>query len=255
MDGLINELSWEVGDKRAINPYSLRLALEQRSFDDPFDESIKRSYVRLALEANTAITYEHNRNIYLRLLVGGFLQNDYRERGSIAPGAFSLTGQGFNDYRYDDFYFGRTETSGLLAQQVHQREGGLKVPLGSPYAQGRSNNFLFAINLKADLPQDLPGKLPLKPYFDFGYFDDARPISSDLSFEDQVWWQGGVALEFGKGIFGIYVPVVNSKQLRGTDKLPGLYDQSGRDKWYERIAFTLDLSKLNPWRMVDGLQL
>lgn len=254
-DAIINELSWELGDRRAINPYSFRLALEQRSYDDPFNSKLKRSYLRLALEANTAITYEHKRNIYLRLFVGGFLQNDYRERGIIAPGAFNLTGQGFNDYRYDDFYFGRTETSGSVAQQIHQREGGMKVPLGSPYAQGRSNNFLFAINLKADLPQDLPGKLPLKPYFDFGYFDDARPISSDLSFEDQVWWQGGFALEFGKGIFGVYVPVVNSKQLRGTDELPGLYDQSGRDKWYERIAFTLDLSKLNPWRIVDGLQL
>ncbi len=251
---IINEFSWELGDKRVLNPYSLRLAVEQRSYDDIFNAKTKRSYVRMALEANVALTYSHNRNIYVRGFFGGFLKNSYRKRGLVAQGAYNLTGQGFNDYRYDDYYFGRTETSGLWSQQIQQREGGLKVPLGSPYSQGRSNNFIFAINLKADLPQDLPLKLPLKPYFDFGYYDDTRPISSNLEFADQVWWQGGLALEFGKGVFGIYVPIVNSTTLRGTDDLPGLYDQSGRDKWFERIAFTLDLNKLNPWKLVDGIQ-
>ncbi|MBK9013612.1 MAG: hypothetical protein IPM82_05745 [Saprospiraceae bacterium] len=243
---------WELGSRRALNLYSLRLALEQRSFDDVFNSKLKRSYVRLSLEANTAFTYDVKRNIYLRFFFGGFLKNDYRERGFVGPGAFSLTGQGANDYRYDDYYFGRTETTGGWSQQIHQREGGLKVPLGSPYSEGRSNNFIFAINLKADLPQDLPLKLPLKPYFDFGYYDDARPISDDLAFDDQVWWQGGFALEFGKGIFGVYIPVINSKTLRGSEKLPGLYDTSGRDKWYERIAFTLDLGRLNPWKLRMG---
>lgn len=254
VDGMINELAWELGDRRALNPYSFRLALEQRSYDDVFNPKLKRSYIRLSLEANTALTYDVGRNIYLRCFFGGFLKNDYRNRGIVAPGAFNLTGQGFNDYRFDDYYFGRTEATGSWSQQVHQREGGLKVPLGSPYSEGRSNNFIFAINLKADLPQDLPLKLPLKPYFDFGYYDDARPISSDLEFADQVWWQGGVALEFGKGIFGVYIPIVNSKTLRGTDKLPGLYDSSGRDKFLERIAFTIDLGKLNPWKLADGIQ-
>lgn len=253
-DSNINEASWELGSRRALNPYSFRLALEQRKFDDIFNTKLERSYVRLSFEANTALTYANKRNVYFRFFFGGFLKNDYRNRGTIGPGAFNLTGQGFNDYRYDDYYFGRTETTGFYSQQIHQREGGLKVPLGSPYSEGRSNNYIFAVNLKADLPQDLPLKLPLKPYFDFGYYDDAREISNDLEFADQVWWQGGLALEFGKGIFGVYVPIINSKTLRGTDKLPGLYDQSGRDKWYERIAFTFDLNKLNPWKLADGIK-
>ncbi|MBI5916362.1 MAG: M1 family metallopeptidase [Bacteroidetes bacterium] len=250
----IHELTYEVGDRRALNPYSLRLALEQRSFDDVFGEDIRRSYLRLSLEANTALTYDTKRSIYLRFFAGGFLKNDYRERGFVGPGAFNLTGQGFNDYRYDDFYFGRTETTGSWSQQIHPREGGLKVPLGSPYSEGRSNNFIFAINLKADLPQDLPLKLPLRPYFDFGYYDDARPISDGLSFSDQVWWQGGFALELGKGIFGVYFPVVNSKTLRGSGDLPGLYDTSGRDTFWERVTFTLDLGRLNPWKLAEGIQ-
>lgn len=254
-DGLIHELSFELGDRRALNPWSFRLALEQRSFDDIFDPSLSRSYLKLSLEGTTALTYADKRNVYARIFVGRFLKNDYEKRGFIGPGAFNLTAQGFNDYRYDDYYFGRTETTGFWSQQIHQRDGGMKVPLGSPYSEGRSNSFLFAINLKADLPQDLPLNLPLKPYFDFGYYNDARPISSELEFADQVWWQGGVALEFGKGFLGIYLPIVNSKTLKGTDKLPGLYDTSGRDKFWERISFSLDLNRLNPWKMADAFQL
>ncbi|MCC6725943.1 MAG: M1 family metallopeptidase [Saprospiraceae bacterium] len=253
-DRTMQEISWELGDRRVLNPYSLKVALEQGNFDDLTREGEIAYYLKSSVEANFAITYEHKRNIYIRLFAGGFLQNDYRKRGNFAPSAFNLTGEGYNDYRYDEYYFGRTEYDNIWAQQISIRDGGMKVPVGGPYNEGRSNNFLLAANFKADLPKDLPLKLPLKPYFDIGYFDDSRPFQRDLSLSDQIWWQGGFALEFGKGVFGIYIPLVNSTTLRGTDDLPGLYDQSGRDKWYERIAFTFDLNRLNPWNLMDKIQ-
>jgi hypothetical protein len=250
-----NEFAWELGDRRALNPYRLRLALEQGAFRMP--DAGNYNYLKLSLEANMDFSYANKRKIYTRLFFGKFLNNGYDSRNySYVPVAFNMTAEGYNDYRYDDYYFGRTENSGIWSQQIHLRDGGFKVPLG--YSQsaltGRSNDFLFAINLKADLPKDLPLKLPIRPYFDFGYFKDDRPISNNPDFSDQVWWQGGVALELGKGIFGIYLPIVNSKLLRGTDQQPGLYDLSGRDKWYDRFAFTLDLNKLNPWKMADSIK-
>ncbi len=252
-DNTINEISWELGDRRSLNPYSLRLALEQGNFNVV---SRNYDYIKLSVEGNMDFNYERKRKIYTRIFFGSFLKNGYRNGFRYSPVAFNLTAEGYNDYRFDDYYFGRTENSGGWTQQIHQREGGFKVPVGNTQSEnaGRSNNFILAINLKADLPQDLPLKLPLKPYFDFGYFDDTRPISSDLSTTDKIWWQGGAALEFGKGIFGVYIPIVSSKNLRGTDNLPGLYDQSGRDKFLERIAFTLDLAKLNPWKLAEGIQ-
>lgn len=251
----IHELSWELGDRRVLNPYSLRLALEQSSYDDIFDPSIGQQYMRLSVELKQEWSYDRKRSVYLRVFAGGFLKNDSEERGFIAPGAYNLTAQGFNDYRYDGTYLGRTEATGFWSQQVSLQEGGMKVPLGSPFSEGRSNKFIFAVNLKADLPQDLPLKLPLKPYFDFGYFNDNRPISSDLAFEDQVWWQGGFALEFGKGALGVYFPAISSKLLRGDDKLPGLYDTSGRDTFWERISFSIDFARLNPWSLTENIQL
>ncbi len=249
---IINELSWEMGDKRVLNPYSLKVTFEQSSFEDFFDPTIDRSYIRANLEWKSSYTFDHKRSFDLRVFIGGFLKNDYSERGFISNGAYNLTGQGFNDYRWDELYFGRTETSGLLSRQVTQREGGMKVALGSPHSEGRSNSFIFAINLKSDLPQDLPGKLPLKPYFDLGYYKDNRPISTnDPNFDKskQLWFQGGFTLELLDGGFGVHFPAVNSEHVKD------LLNQSGQDTFFKRISFTLDLFKLNPWDLVNDVQL
>ena len=247
----IHEFSWEIGDRRAINPYSLRVALEQQQYKDSFVQ--KQKYLRASLEFKSAYTYDKGRSINLRVFAGKFFQSaDRKNRGLLFSEAFNLTAQGFNDYRYDDFFFGRTETEGIWSQQVSPwREGGMKVPFGSPFSEGRSNDFIFAVNLKADLPQDLPLKLPLKPYFDIGYYNDARPISSDLTFGDQLWLQGGFALEFGKGIVGIYLPVLHSKNLRGE---AGLLDASGRDNFWKRISFSINMHALNPWKFADKIE-
>lgn len=180
-----------------LNPYSLRLAVEQRNYDDIFNPNIKVGYVRASLEANISLTYAHKRNIDVRG-VGGFLKNDYRRRGTVAPGAYNLTGQGFNDYRYDDYDFGRTESTGFWSQQIHQREGGQSAAWRTLFAGPEQHQPPLSNEARR---QDLPSKLPLKPYFDFGYYDDAKPINNNLEFADQVWWQGGLALEFGKGVF------------------------------------------------------
>lgn len=244
---MIHEVSWEIGDTRVLNPYSFRAVLERQQYKDVFGQSQK--YLRAALILKAEHTYDEGRSVNFRLYAGKFFQKaEKTNRGFIFEEAFSLTAQGFNDYRYDELYFGRSETSGFLSRQIYEREGGMKIPLGSPYSEGRSNSMIIAVNLKADLPQDLPGKLPLKPYFDLGYYDDRRPISSGLSFSDQVWWQGGVAVELVEGMIGIYVPVLNSKNVKA------LYNQSGREGFFERIAFTINFNRLNPWDMLDRME-
>ncbi|MBK6619416.1 MAG: hypothetical protein IPG32_00510 [Saprospirales bacterium] len=61
--------------------------------------------------------------------MGYHLVNTIRDAGFIGPGAFNLTGQGYrghDDYKYDEFYFGRNDNSGPFARQVTLRDGGLK---------------------------------------------------------------------------------------------------------------------------------
>lgn len=241
----IHELSWSLSNEKTINPWQLSLVFEKSSYKDFFGND--QHYLRSSLEWKSAYTFDQGRQLDFRFFVGGFFDNSMRHRGFIGPGAWNLTAQGYNDYRYDDLYFGRSESSGFLSQQINQREGGMKVALGSSFFEGRSNDFIIAINLASDLPQDLPGRLPLRPYFDIGYYSDQMPISSDLDFEDQLWWQGGFTLGVAKNLVAINFPVVNSSNVED------LYGGSGRGSFWKRITFQFDLNRLSPWKLVENL--
>lgn len=242
-DTFIHELSYFGENRRALNPFSIFLALEQQSYDDISGD---QSYVKLSLELKQSFTYAEDKNIDFRVFAGGFITNTRRDAGAIFPGAFNLTSQGFNDYRYDDFYFGRTEAEGIWSQQVTIRDGGMKNVIGPGFGLGRSNNFIFALNFKADLPNRFPLGLPIKPYFDIGYFDNAMPTGIEDTFEDQLLWSGGLALEFVDDIFAIYFPLINSENVENR--------LAERGSYWNRIAFTLDLQRLNPKRLLRRVE-
>ena len=231
---LIQEWSFRREQRRTLHPNSLFVALErQKTSELP----VGANYWKASAEWKGAHTYAPGREIRLRLFAGGFITNDRRNRGAIFPEAFNLSAQGFNDYRFDDFYFGRTATQGLWSQQIHIREGGMKLLTGPAFSTGRSNNFILAANLIADLP------IPIKPYFDIGYFDNAMPTGVNDRLTDQILWSGGLAIELGKGIAGIYFPLINSGNL----DIP----LSERGGFFQRVAFTIDMSKLNPYDLIQ----
>ncbi len=231
----IYEWSYRAEQRRAVNPASLWIALERQKDITP----AILDYWKASTEWKKAFTYEKGRHIHLRFFAGAFPANDRRNAGAIFPDAFNLTAQGFNDYRFDDFYFGRFENRGLWSQQISLREGGMKALTGQGFAIGRSNNFIVAFNLSADLPRKF--LLPVKPYFDIGYFDNAMPTGKDDKFSDQVLWSGGLAIELDKGAFGIYLPLLNSANLN--DRL------AERGNYFRRIAFSFDLHRLNPYEL------
>ena len=103
-----------------------------------------------------------------------------------------------------------------MARQVSLSDGGFKGAFGAAYAAtvGNSNNYILALNLKSDLPVKLPLDIPIKPYFDLGYFDDATPIGQDRPSREQLLWSGGLMLELFKGGMEIYFPLANSQTLK-----------------------------------------
>lgn len=255
-DRVINRLDWEIGNRRALNPYSFRVGLEHqntevRILDSDTARFEDQNHIRASFELKSSYTYDRGRSFDIRLFVGTFFQSEDRANAfSYHDNAFNLSGEGFNDYRYDELFFGRNEPDGVWRQQISEREGGMKIPLGSASQNiaGRSNSFMFTVNIVSDLPQDLPGNIPLRPYFDLGYYQDKRPIASDLETSDRIWWQGGVTLELLRGIVGIHMPVVNSSRVKD------LYNQSGRDNFFKQMAFRLDLFKLNAWDIAEGIE-
>ena len=238
----IFELSYEAENRRGINPYRLKVALEQQSYSSFFGD---QNYLKASIDYTTNYTYKPGRNVTFRFFVGGFLTNTLRDRGAgrNTEGSLALYSEGFNDYKYDELFFGRSEVDGAFSQQISLNDGGMKLPVGATQAGnlGKSNNFIFAINLKSDLPQRLPLDLPIKPYFDIGYFDNTSPLGSDDQFGDQLVYSGGIMLDFFDGLFGVYFPLLNS------DNVKTLLDQRGG--FGNRISFSVDFKRLHPARM------
>ncbi|MEM1322006.1 MAG: M1 family metallopeptidase [Bacteroidota bacterium] len=249
-NSLIFDLRYTLENRRALNPFKLQLGLEQQSYTNLSGD---QHYLKAWLDWQSAYTYNTGRAIDFRIFVGAFLDNSRRNAGAtssrqLARGSWSLVAEGFTDYRYDGLYFGRNEGTGIWSQQINQEQGGLKTAFGSSFGIGESNSFIVSLNMKADLPQDLPLQLPIKPYFDIGYFDNAQPIASDATFTDQLMWSGGLMLDFVDETFAIYFPLINS------DNVKTLYNGRDSGNYLARITWTLNLNQLDPWRFVDRLE-
>ncbi len=211
----IHELRYEGEQSAAPNPFRFQLALETQEFRDAFDRPA--SYLRGTVEWQQKFFYAPKRKVYARLFAGYFLDNTLRNKDINPPyNTLSLNPQGFNDYKYDHIFLARNEGAGILGRQVSQSDGGFKGAFGAAFAGilGNSNNYILALNLKADLPKRLPFGIPIKPYFDIGYFDDATPLGTGRPSKEQLLWNGGLMLSFLKGGLEVYFPLFSSETLK-----------------------------------------
>lgn len=231
-DRLTYSVGYAIKDNRKLYPYDVSLDLLGESYDDAFGRS--QSYVKAALEANYEATFGRGKKGFdMRLFVGTFLSNSNTDFGAYP---FALTAQGHNDYNYDEYYFARAEQTNFLSQQVALSQGGFKTPVSRGSQTGLSNSFILAINIKTDLPMRLPLNLPIKPYFDFGYAKETAPSVTDPV---EIYYSGGVMLDIGDGILGVYLPFFNSDQIES--------NLDSRGGFGKRISFSLDLNRLNPF--------
>lgn len=211
----IHELRYEGEQKAHPNPFRFQLALETQRFRDVFEQ--QAGYLRGTAEWRQQFYYNTKRKVTARFFAGYFLQNKLRHNNINRPyTALSLNPQSFNDYRYDEVFLARSGTTGILGRRVSQTQGGFKGAFGAAFAGviGNSNNYVLALNLKADLPKRLPFGLPIKPYFDLGYFDDATALGQDRPRNEQLLWSGGLMFEFFNGGLEVYFPLFSSKTLK-----------------------------------------
>jgi hypothetical protein len=246
----IHELRYEAEQRMLPNPWRLTAALEWQNGRDAFGD--KGRYLRSSAEWRQQFYYKSGKRVSVRAFAGVFLQNDRRRdavlAGDPAQGSFSLNPQGFSDYRFDQVFAARNGGAGVLGRQVSQTEGGFKGAFGSAFAGtiGVSNNFVLALNLKADLPQRLPLGLPVKPWFDIGWFDDATPLGEGRPKSEQLLWSGGFMLEFLKGGLEIYFPVIHSKSLKAK------YDEVFGGSYLKWISWSIRLDKAEPVEILDS---
>jgi hypothetical protein len=258
-----NQLTYIYHRKHTIHPYRLALNLEQHTDLDDQNNIGDNSFLKTSLDLQYSLAYPNlkNKKFDIRLFVGTFLYNPRTSSvdtlgSQFGNYPFALAANSNTDYKAQDFYFGRGKTSGIWSQQISLQQGGFKVPItNAPIGLGTSNRTIAALNLKTDFPMKLPLNIPLKAYFDIGYFQQTEIsvlLSTDYKPSSQILWNTGLALELPDNAFGIYFPIATSGSLADPNSLKSILNQRGN--YLSRISFTLDLTKINPAYLIRNLR-
>jgi hypothetical protein len=240
----LNQLTLSFENNRALYPYSGKLLAEQG-----------KGFARIGFDGNYFFNYVKGGGIDLRIFAGKFIylkdkttanQYQFRRYHLNMSGA-----NGHEDYTYSNYFLGRNEFDKISSQQIMIRDGGFKVRTDLLNSKiGKSDDWLAAINLKTDFPDEinplgvLPFHVPLKMFFDVGTYSEAwkkNPETGKFIFD------AGLQVSFLKGIANVYIPLFYSKEF-------GQYFKSTlpKDKrFWQNISFSIDLQKFNFNRFLE----
>jgi len=241
----IQQLRYERYDFDELSPSDIIATLEHQSYINSFD--VAHRYVKLTAAYRKSWLYSPEKKVSFRLWGSYFLTNSQRGSSSydreLTRGSAALIHQGYNDYAYEEAFYNRyNQDVGLWGRQVSNVGGGFKVPLGSQYNVGLSNDLALALNFEADIPIRTPKFLPLGVFLDLGHYRE-KMLGTDQN-TGRTLYSGGLALNYGEGLFSIYIPLVQSAAIGD------IYAAEGTNL-LGRISFRLDLNRFNPWEIAE----
>lgn len=173
-----------------------------------------------------------NKALHLRFFAGTFLWDNKASNNINAPlPVFQLSGstnQGGahwlqKDYLFNEFYFDRNGIDPFFSNQVAIVDGGFK----SITSLGNSRRWLSTVGIYSDIP--IP--IPVQPFVNIGMFSD--PLT-DFTLVAET----GLTFTFFKDFMQFHLPIVTTKNIRENQRILGI------ETFYERISFTLDMSKI-----------
>ncbi len=224
----LNQLSFGIEDQRALYPYQALLQFQQAG-----------AWWRINFTGNYFFNYERGGGLALRLFAAKFGYIGGKNAGvdlsSFQPKLTGVTGG--EDYTYSNYFLGRNEFTGLASQQIMMRDGGLKIRTDLFQGlQGRSDNWVAAINLNSSLPTGLlPSWLPLKLFLDLGTYAEAW--QNDPPTRRFLFVSGFQLTPFRD--FNIYAPLFYSSDFG--NQLKTVPDQNG---FFKKISFSIDFQTL-----------
>jgi hypothetical protein len=220
----IHELSFKISSDTFLKPYTGHLALQAG-----------KGFVRLNLHYNQHFrgknklrgTWVHgfagwlpvNKNpiAYVPLLFNGIASNDYLSK----------------DYMYDEWLPGRNAEDGNLSRQVFVKDANLKTLANT----GIAKDWMLGAGVSVSSPVQI-----IHAYMDAAYYKSGITQNLTLSYS------GGIAIILMKDAFELYIPVIESKDIRQS------LAYEARDRWFERISFMANFKLANPLELVDRFQ-
>lgn len=243
--GIFHVLEFNRVSKKALNPSVIKVEAMYHNYDSALAEN--SSFLKLSATAAGKLFYAEKSAFHYRIFAGFFPINSSRNVNSynndLARGSLNLAYNPFADVAFSEYWFGRSQQMAATEQQIRTLEGGFKTGLlYNNGSLGKSNHALFAINLKSDIPVPLFRIIPIKPYFDLGFY--ASP--EDEQFEWNLVYDAGIAIEFFDGDLGVYLSLLQS------ERISQIYDS---ENFSRRIGFQVNINRLKPWDLIDQLDL
>jgi len=229
----INQLSFNVKNYRVLYPYDYQLQLQQG-----------KGFYRANLNANYFFNYPKKGGMQVRLFAAkfGYIGEKNGDVYQYQPKLLAATGE--EDYTYSNYFIGRTASTsnpdkpvknlGIAAQQIMIRDGGLKLRLDQfDFLQGRSENWVTALNFNTTIPELFPIHLPLKLFLDVGTNAEAWQNNGQTS---KFLYVGGLQLSLLKNLINIYAPLIYSKDFKST-----LETVPEQNTFFKRLTFSIDI--------------
>lgn len=218
------EANFSIENKRLINPYYLKLQLQQGP------DYTSAQYVKLVAHAGYRINYNKPKTYFdISMSAGEFLDNNLSAYD--LPYSFHIGAPtGSEDYLYDNIFLGRSEQTGFFSQQIAPADYSLKVNTTSNPGYGDSNTGYIIANLKTTLP--FPS-----PFFLFA--DVANYGKIQYSPYETTVFDAGIGFHIGEFI-KIYYPLGFSSDLKNQIVLPNQTP-------IERILFVINFNLANPF--------
>lgn len=229
--GRVIALNLQRYDHSILLPVEWKSKIEFGDFEDPLPGENDR-YLKLEAELSTRFMYQLNKTLDLRLYGGAFLWQNHPKSTITREGTLGLVGYAMNDYLYQDYFFDRGGQEGLWTQQINGSGGAFKTAVNTAYNLGQSNKYVAALNLKADLPFNVPVLSSIKPFVDLGMYGYLPTLTDE--YENKFLYSAGLMIEGYEGVFSLYLPLFNSTEIEN------IYKEEAN--FFKRLSFSLNLN-------------
>lgn len=214
-------ITYSVGNKNALQTFDFDVQFQHLGAD-PKKADNQSNALRSSLRYQRY--WNKDKSIRARLFGGKFF--------SQGETPFYMGLSGSPDYLRESVFLDRaqrSESMRALVDQTDMRDGGFK-----NYLPIFTDKWLAAMNVETDLPF-----LPFSLYLDFG-----KVAKTDKMFATDTYYYGtGLALNAGKGLFSLYLPIAGSNFANTTP-------ENFKD-FRQNIRFSLHLNMLNPFKMLE----